>query len=123
MNPLDLKRLFPHASKSCLARNAADSVGAVENPKRQPNQRSEEENRGLVPVQTRLGYRVTIISLRKRLVDGHDNLRTGAKPLVDRITDFLGFRDDSDSALSWEYAQVKTTGQEGTVVVIEATSE
>lgn len=67
-----------------------------------------------------MGYRISIISFRKKLVDEHDNLRMGCKPLVDAITRSLGFSSDDNPRLHWEYQQCKTEGRLGTLVKIEA---
>lgn len=64
---------------------------------------------------------VRIVSFRSRLID-EDNLIAGAKSLRDQIAFRLG-ADDADPRLCWEYAQVKTTGPEGTLVVITATNK
>jgi hypothetical protein len=106
-----VKRLNPHLF----------GLGAVANPKRQQHQRSEGQDRELAQGPDRLGcrYIITIVSLRRRLCDGHDNLRTGAKPLVDAITSSLGFPSDDHPRLEWHYHQLKTTGQEGTAVKVD----
>ena len=95
-------------------------VGSVVNPERKHDKRREGEAKGLEECQIILGYCITIISARRRLVDGHDNLRTGAKPLVDAIAKSLGFSDDSDSRLIWQYQQFVTAGDVGTAVVIQS---
>lgn len=65
-----------------------------------------------------MAFRVVLVSHRKRLLDEHDNLRHGMKPLVDAITETLGFKSDADPRLTWEYAQVRTSGPEGVSVMI-----
>lgn len=104
-----VKRLNPHMF----------GVGAVANPERKRDQRSSGKDQELGRRPSGLEYCVTIVSFRRKRVDGHDNLRTGAKPLVDRITETLGFASDDDPRLHWEYQQVITTGQEGTIVKID----
>jgi hypothetical protein len=93
-------------------------VGRLENPKRQPDKRSDQKDPGVEVLQDSVAYRVLIISCRHRLCDAHDNLRTGAKPLVDAITATLGFTSDDDRRLTWEYGQV-ISEREGTIVKIE----
>ena len=100
-----------------LAKRGTPVVG-LQNPQRQPDQRSEGEDRKLEERQSRMGFRIGIVSVRKKLVDEHDNLRTGAKPLVDAITASLGFANDNDPRLTWEYGQVLGT-RCGTIVKIE----
>jgi len=66
----------------------------------------------------RLEYRVTIIQCRHRLLDSHDSLPFSVKPTVDQITAFLGYTDDSDPGLHWEYGQV-VSQSEGVIVKIQ----
>jgi hypothetical protein len=63
-------------------------------------------------------YHITLTQHRRKLLDGHDNEAYALKPTVDFITKWLGFKSDSDPRLHWEYHQVKTTGNEGTQVLI-----
>lgn len=98
------------------------AVGAVENPIREQNKRGESQDRGLEGGAAGVRFCVSIISVRHRLIDAHDNLRTGAKPLVDRITAWMRFKNDADSRLTWEYFQLRTTGPEGVIVVISTQS-
>lgn len=118
MNELELRQkgftLQPDGSWAKRPR----AMGAMENPQRKPDQRGESKDCGMVAGPKGVGYCITIISMRRRLVDAHDNLRTGAKPLVDRIAAWLGYRDDSDAALHWQYEQLRTTGPEGVIVCI-----
>lgn len=64
-------------------------------------------------------YCITLIALRKRLTDQHDNLPSSFKGLVDKITSWLGFRQDNDPRLKWEYGQQITSGEQGVIVKIE----
>jgi hypothetical protein len=64
-------------------------------------------------------YCVTLIALRRRLLDSHDNARSAMKPLVDKITDWLGFKSDADERIIWQYAQVKSDGPQGVAVLIQ----
>lgn len=120
MNVREFKLLFPNATQSTIARNCP--VGSVEDPERKRDERGKKEDQGVERCPPGVGYCVTIISLRRELVDGHDNLRWGAKPLVDRITETLGFASDDDPKLTWEYGQLKTEGVEGTIVRISLKS-
>lgn len=92
-------------------------LDSVENPQRQPNQRSQSQDRVVESSEKRLGYRVGIISVRSRKIDEHDNLRQGCKPLVDAITASLGFSRDDDPRIVWEYGSV-IGKPEGTIVRI-----
>lgn len=119
MNARDLALLKAKLplSASTLALNPV--VGAVQNPQRPPvPKRSQSQNRGLESGESCVGYRVGIVSVRRRRTDDHDHLRSGARPLVDAITRTLGFRSDDDPRLHWEYCQMLTEGDEGTIVRI-----
>lgn len=48
--------------------------------------------------------KVTITRISPRTLDGHDNLRSGCKGLVDGVADWLGV-PDSDPRIEWAYAQ------------------
>lgn len=112
----ELRKLLPGISEDCLRRSAA--VGALPDPQRQPDQRREGENRQLDKSTSGVAFRVVIISIRRKLVDAHDNIRSGAKPLADQITESLGFASDDNPRLQWCYHQIigKPTG---TIVLIE----
>lgn len=97
---------------------ANPDLGGLPNPKREPDLGRRSEDRQLEKSTRGVGYRITIISLRRKAVDGHDNLRTGAKPLVDCITRSLGFASDDNPRLQWEYGQV-ISKRPGTIVKIE----
>ena len=62
--------------------------------------------------------RVTIVAVRKRLLDSHDNAKSACKSLVDAISASLGIADN-DPRVAWEISQVETKGSEGTMVKIE----
>lgn len=118
----ELRRLFPHISQDCLARSATGPVAGLPHPKREPDQRGKSQDSKLEKGEESLGYRITIISIRPRLADGHDNLRTGAKPLVDSVTAWLGFTNDADSRLQWHYEQFVGEPQ-STIILIQKTNE
>lgn len=109
INPSEaFKKLNPHIY----------GVARLPDPERKQNQRSQSEAGKLESGEERMAFCISIISLRSRLVDEHDNLRTGAKPLVDSITESLGFDNDNHPGLIWRYGQVLSQTK-GTVVVIE----
>jgi hypothetical protein len=91
-------------------------VGSVANPERKPDQRSKGQDSLMETRPAGVRFRVDIISIRRRLVDG-DNLQTGAKPLRDSIAHWLR-TDDADRFITWEYHQLETRGEEGTIVKI-----
>lgn len=64
-----------------------------------------------------LEIRVAIISLRKRLMDAHDNLPFAHKGLCDAISATLGV---DDSKIMWEFGQMITKGEPSTLVRIQA---
>lgn len=116
-NDLSLLKTKLPLSASTLARNPV--VGAVQDPirPRLPKGRKGEDCR-VEGGEPSMGYRVGIVSVRRRRTDEHDHLRSGSRPLVDAITRSLGFRSDDDPKLHWEYAQMLTEGEEGTIVRI-----
>lgn len=112
----ELKRLFPHASQDCIQRSCA--VDGLQNPKRQCNQRRQGQDCQLDKSKEGVAFRVVIISIRRKLADAHENFRQGCKPLVDRITESLGFAADDNPRLQWEYHQL--IGKPvGTIIVVE----
>lgn len=97
----------PHQSKSESFRrlNPHLFLGGVETAQPKPSQRREGEDPQLEGVQDRARFRVTLIVVNRRPMDSHDNLRMACKPLVDAITEKLGFKTDDDPRLEWRYAQ------------------
>lgn len=65
-----------------------------------------------------MGFRITCIALRKRLLDAHDAVAYSFKPLTDAIAESVGL-DDADPRISWQYGQQQTKGSEGVIVIIE----
>lgn len=114
---------IPYGSESYRKRNPHlfSPVGGLVQSERERGKRCQGEDKRVGEVQEGVGFRITLISMRPRLVDGHDNLRTGLKPLVDRITEWIGFESDSDKRLEWNYEQFRTNGRTGTIVHIERT--
>ena len=68
--------------------------------------------RSLAPV-----ARVCIIVQRHRLLDSAD-FTGGIKGIQDAIATSFG-GSDADSRILWEYSQIRTNGQQGTIVKIE----
>lgn len=92
-------------------------VGGVEAKVAKPNQRSEKQDSKLEGSASGMAFRVSLVVMARRTMDSHDNLRASLKPLADRIAETLG-RDDSE--IEWEYQQMKTEGNQGVMVRIEA---
>jgi hypothetical protein len=63
--------------------------------------------------------RITLIAVRRRLLDRLDNATSQFKTLKDLIAEALGV-DDNDERIDWELEQVKTTGVEGTIMKVES---
>lgn len=114
----ELKRLLPGISKDCLRLSAA-AVGAVVPAigKQDPSPalvrkspRKSKSTRGTCLV-------VSLIACRRRVLDG-DNAIGGFKVLRDAIASRLGV-DDADPVVRWEYGQIETQGQQGTIVLIQ----
>lgn len=122
----ELKRLFPRASQSTIARNQdAPGLDRVVPKIEQPEPgRTLEQNistrQGRKKGVGQSGVRVTLIAVVRRQIDEHDNLRHGFKPLVDLIARELGL-DDADPRIRWQYGQQITSGKQGTIVMIEET--
>lgn len=98
---------------------AAPVVGGRQTCCTKPNGGREVENRSMEGPAHILEYRISLIQFRHRRLDAHDSLAFAVKPLVDEIARFLGFSDDSNPRLHWEYDQHETKGREGTFVKIE----
>lgn len=94
-------------------------MGRLETPKPKPDQRGKAQDPELGGRPAGVGFSITLIVFCRRKMDQHDNLRSACKPLVDRITETLGFRSDDDPRLSWHYDQVITSEEEGCLVKIE----
>lgn len=93
------------------------------------NKRKPHQGRTLVEVfqeeksrKLRVERRGTILAIslmfatRRRL--DLDNAIAGAKPLRDTIARWFGL-DDNDDTIDWAYGQIRTSGQEGTIVKVE----
>lgn len=63
------------------------------------------------------GYCITLIGFITRRMDD-DNLAHAFKPMRDAIADVLGI-DDGSSRLRWQYGQVETRGEQGSIAMIE----
>lgn len=94
------------ATKAGQLQSNAGVLGAVETKVAKPNKRSEIENSELVRGQQGLAFRIRLIVVSRRRMDAHDNLRSACKPVVDAITESLGFKSDDDPALEWNYSQI-----------------
>lgn len=66
----------------------------------------------------RLAIVVTLIACRRRLCDEDNSGMGGCKALRDAIAESLGV-DDGSPCIRFQYSQVHTTGNEGTIVMIE----
>lgn len=115
----ELRRLLPQISQDCLRRSARP-VGAMGG-----QERKRDSHAALVrhkPRQPRREGRVavlvTIIACRNRLCDSDNSGMGGNKALRDSIADSLG-ADDGSPAIAWQYGQVQTSGEQGTIVLIQ----
>lgn len=120
-----MKGDFSNASEAFKARNPhLFGVGRLPHPVAQPAAPALESALPKRQAGARGGRRgdrrpaVTIVSFRRRLISDQDNLVAGAKALRDAIARWLNV-DDADRVVRWEYGQVQTAGEEGTVVRIE----
>jgi hypothetical protein len=117
---LKLTKSWNDPKNQKLVRDAFSSVGAVETAKPKSDQGCAAQDRELESGKGGLGYRVTFYVHSRRKMDGHDNLRSALKPLVDTITSHLGFKSDDDERLEWEYHQI-IAKEEGVLVKIQPT--
>lgn len=94
-------------------------VGAVEanRPERPPIQTLDGRLQEPTGSEKGVAVSITVVAFRRRLLDAHDAVAYACKPLTDAIAESLGV-DDADRRLHWEYHQLKTTGPEGTIVLI-----
>lgn len=63
------------------------------------------------------GLVVKLTRVAPRELDGHDNLRTAFKPIVDGVTDALGLPNDRDPRVSWAYGQRRGAAREHLVEI------
>lgn len=61
---------------------------------------------------------VTLIRCGTNLLDDDDNLPFAFKATKDVISTVLGV-DDADRRVAWQYGQLQTKGEKGTIVTIE----
>jgi hypothetical protein len=115
---LKFKDLPSHVQRNIVKSNPGLFPG-LETEIPQPDQRRKVQDKKLAGGEERRRFRIQFVCLRRRLLDEHDNLRSALKPVVDRITERLGFAADNDERLQWEYHQIKTKGKEGVVVLME----
>ncbi len=64
------------------------------------------------------GLVITLTRIAPRELDGHDNLRTAMKHVVDGITDALGLKSDRDPRLTWAYEQERGRPRQYAVEVL-----
>lgn len=111
LNPNDLpeniKKLNPHLF-----------VGGVGKPFSQPNLAQALDRSRKAGKAGAVCLVISLIRFGRRSLDS-DNLAGGLKPLRDAIAQTLGV-DDGAACIRWEYGQVETQGQQGTMVKIES---
>lgn len=124
IDPDTLKRLFPNASQSTIKRNVpVEPLAGVCPQKPQSNERSQSQDPRMEEGQPCIRYRITITVYRKRLLDQGDNDRYATKPLRDCIATYLGFSNDNDECLEWDYHQVKSRSQGVHVLITNLPAE
>lgn len=99
--------------------NQAGIVGAVQKQKPQSNPLPalDYSPKGKRHREKRMVIIVTLVSFRRRLLDD-DNLTASLKGLRDSIARSIAL-DDGDRRFRWEYRQIETAGEEGTIVTVE----
>lgn len=121
MTNADLRRVQKRyrLSPGIIALNS-DTVGAVVAQKQQPPPEAAlvEKLPRRCERQGSVGYRVLVVACRSSLCDD-DNSRAGYKALQDAIAATLGIDDGRRDRISFEYQQITTATDEGTLVKIE----
>lgn len=118
MTPEQLKKLFPNASQSTIARNSP-IPGRLQDPERKPASLPSlvKGPRIRRSGKNRVAIVISIISLRRRFADEDNVGPAGAKTLRDCIARTIGV-DDGDPGIKWEYSVMQTIGPEQTIVKI-----
>ena len=94
-------------------------AGQVDSSKREPNPVTALGQDAPAKQASRCRVVVRIVSFTRRAQDS-DNHQAGCKHLRDTISRTLGI-DDGDERIRFEYAQVESLNQKGTLVLIHAT--
>ncbi len=108
-------------SRAALVREApAPEAGGPGVEQRHPRKRPSRDRRLAVstPAPPRVRVHLAVRLAPGHLFDGHDNLRSSLKPLVDAIAETLGVAD-ADSRVEWEYSQAESRGEPGVIVTLE----
>lgn len=110
-----VRKLNPHI----YGQTSLNSVGSLPKQERQshPIPALDKGKVGRPAGQGSVGLVVTLVSYRHKLLDG-DNLVYSLKGLRDSVAKSIGL-DDADRRVRWQYGQVETRGEQGTVVTIE----
>lgn len=107
MHPDDIKRLFPNASASTIARNAGfEPRAVVSRPERKQDPVDEPVAADAGKTFSQGRTLVLITSYRCKLLDD-DNLALGSKPLVDGLVEAGFFPSDSKIWCEIRHRQVK----------------
>ena len=117
MNPDELRRRFPNASKSCLAANAdsaPDRAGAVADAELRAGEGALAAGKGATGATGRVHIRITAV--RKRLCDADGVF---SKWLVDCLRYAGIIRDDTTEDITLENKQRKAAKGEAEHTVIE----
>lgn len=115
----ELKKRFPNASLSFLAKNVSPAMGGLLPAEREQGAQPALERhapaeqahaRGVVAC-------VSLIRCGNKTLDS-DNLLGALKALRDTIARTLGV-DDGDERVRWCYGQARTEGRKGVIVKLE----
>lgn len=121
MTPNELRRIFPGASASTIARNLdlGQLRPRVDEQIKGPLVGPQPTKKARAKSVARSGptLRIAIVGFSHRIKDD-DNFTGGTKPLRDSIAEWLGM-SDSQKNIQWNYSQCQTSGAEGVVVKIE----
>ncbi len=120
LNQIQNAKLRRRIEEADAIQNRNCSVGrvATTSPEQPPVQTLVCQKQKPSSRKSRVEVRVVLIAFRRKLLDEHDSLAFSFKPLVDEIAATFGI-DDADPRLSWEFHQIKTSGETGCLVRIE----
>lgn|GEM_PF-5167267 len=111
---------IPYGSESFRAKNPhLFPLAGVRTPKPKSNERGEGEDRRVEASASSVRRCVVLTTYRPRLLDSHDNARQALKPIVDALVEKLGFSNDADERITYEYHQIKSNTIQGTHILIK----
>src|SRR5580693_3553166 len=119
--PDEIRKLFPHASKSTILRNLVGGLpaeaGKLQEPPALVSETSGNKSRPKRMARGRIQIRVGLVRVSCHELD-YDGLVSSLKSLRDAISTSLGI-DDGDARIKFAYSQLQSGGRRGVIVTIE----